>query len=178
MTNGEVLGREEQQSIGQRWYAVQAQPGREHVALQQLAHQNFEIFCPMRSKLLRIGKRKIESQTPFFPGYLFARLDLEREQWRSINGTRGVIRIVSFGVQPAALPCGFVDKLKDLGGPLAHAAREDLQPGASVRIVGGPFNELCGTLVEASDKDRVTILLRILAGETKVQLSRDFLAAA
>lgn len=169
---------EDQQSIGQRWYAVQAQAGREHIALQQLALQSFNVLCPMRSKLLRVGKRRIEREVPLFPGYLFTKLDLQREQWRSINGTRGVIRIVSFGVRPAPVPFEFIEKLKAIDGPLAHAPPDELQSGASVRIVGGPFDELCGKLVEASDKDRVTILLKILAGDKKVQLSRNYLVAA
>lgn len=167
-------------SASKRWYAVQAQPGRESLALLHLARQNFASFCPMRSKTRRIGRRRVTAPAPFFPGYLFVSLDLDRCQWRSINGTLGVRRLVMFGTggRPAPLPLGFVERLLELshGGRLGGG--DQLKAGETVRIVGGPLDDLCGVLDTANDNDRVRVLLSLLGKETRVTLRRDLLIAA
>ena len=55
---------------------------------------------------------------------------------------------------------------------------EELQPGDEVRIVGGPFDDLCGELVKAAGSERVVVLLKLLSGETPVTLPRASLVAA
>ena len=50
-------------------------------------------------------------EAPFFPGYLFIVLDLTRHQWRSVNGTFGVSRLVMRGDQPHPAPRGVVEAL-------------------------------------------------------------------
>lgn len=119
--------------------------------------------------------------SPYFRGYVFTALDLERERWRSINGTIGVMRLVAFGSEgyPAPLPSGFVERLQQMsdteGGSGGGA---ELRAGDEVRIVEGPFDRLCGVLERASNEDRVTVLLSLLGKETRVQLRRGVLIAA
>ena len=163
-----------------RWYALQTQPRREALALVHLDRQGFTGFCPTRSKITRAGRRRVTVQAPFFPGYLFVQLDLEAERWRSINGTIGVLRLVSFGAsgRPAPLPVGFVERLRELGSSGALGGGEDLKAGDSVRVIGGPFDDVCGVLETKSESERVTILLSLLGKETRVSLKRGSLIAA
>ena len=117
---------------------------------------------------------------PFFPGYLFVRLDLEQERWRSINGTIGVIRLVAFGSggRPAPLPEGFVERLGALSGSEGLENGEKLTAGDPVRVIGGPFDDLCGVLESSCESERVTILLSLLGQKTRVSLRRGLLIAA
>jgi transcription elongation factor/antiterminator RfaH len=164
-----------------RWYVAQTQPRREELALVHLRRQGFACLCPMRRKPRKIGKRVISGFSPLFPGYVFVSLDLEREQWRSINGTIGVLRLVSFGSggRPALLPEGFVERLASLSdSDGASRFCEELQAGTRVRVVGGPFDDLCGILEQAGDSERVTILLDLLSKATRVHMRRDLLIAA
>ncbi|MBY6016094.1 hypothetical protein KUV75_14445 [Qipengyuania gaetbuli] len=164
---------------GQSWYAVQAKPRREGLAIWHLERQGFAAYCPMiaRGKLVR-GK-SVQVTEPLFPGYLFVGLTADRAQWRSVNGTIGVIRLVTTGADPAPVPVGFVERLRELeqSGGFAGFA-EELQPGDEVRIVGGPFDDLCGELVKAAGSERVVVLLKLLSGETPVTLPRASLVAA
>lgn len=162
-----------------RWYAVQTQPRREALARLHLERQGFASFCPLRRKIRRSGNRHVEEMAPLFPGYLFVALDLANDQWRSVNGTIGVMRLVAFGAggSPAPLVPGFVEhlaKLGDMGGGFG----DGLKKGDRIRIMGGPFDELCGILESASDQERVTVLLSLLGKDTRVHMRRDLLIAA
>ena len=167
-------------TAGRRWYAVQAQPQREGLALLHLARQRFESFCPMLSSISRRSGRPASVKKAFFPGYLFVNLDLEQDRWRSINGTIGVMRLIGFSGagRPASLPTGFIDRLKHWTVDRPPMADDGLGVGDRVRVIGGPFDDLCGVLATANDNDRVTILLSLLGKETRVTLPRGSLIAA
>jgi len=162
----------------QRWYAAQVQPRKERLALAHLQRQRFVTYSPIVQRTRRSRGRSVSAAEPLFPGYVFVALDCEREPWRSVNGTIGVLRLVSFGMHPALLPRGFVEQLQDLAGEDGDVRFDEaLQPGDGVRIVGGPFDGLCGLLASGGARERVTVLLQMLAGETKVTLPRASLVA-
>jgi transcriptional antiterminator RfaH len=164
---------------GKRWFAVQTQPRKERLALQHLGNQQFEAFCPMRRVSRRIGIRHVTGLEPFFPSYAFVRLDTRRERWRSINGTIGVARLIGFGPEPSPLPDGLIERFRALcDGAGELAFDEGLQAGDRVRIMGGPLDALCGQLLTAEPRKRVTVLLELLSGATRVELARDCLVAA
>lgn len=158
---------------------MQTQPRKERLALHHLRNQDFETFCPLRRTQKRIAGRSAVALEPFFPSYAFVRLDVARERWRSINGTIGVARLVSFGSEPSALPDGLIErfrKLCDADDELAFD--EDLLAGERVRIMGGPLDALCGQLITAEPRKRVTVLLEVLSGATEVQIRREQLIRA
>lgn len=162
-----------------RWFAVQTQPRKERLALYHLGNQDFETFCPLRRAVRRIGKRQVTALEPFFPSYAFVRLDTQRERWRSISGTIGVARLVSFGNEPTALPAGLIERFQELSGEDDELAfDEELRAGDKVRIQGGPLDALCGLLITAEPRKRVMVLLELLSGATRVNVARDRLVPA
>lgn len=163
-----------------RWYAVQTLARAEDMALRNLANQQFAAFCPRARVRRKVGRHLVDRLDPFFKGYVFVRLDLERERWRSINGTLGVARIVAFGSagRPAPLPPGLVEQLQHLSANGELGFADALAPGDRVRVMRGAFADLVGTLEAASGPERVTILLDVLARETRVALDRSMVARA
>lgn len=164
---------------GKRWFAVRTQPRKERLALEHLARQDFETFCPMWRGAVRQSRHVRPPLAPLFPSYVFAALDLERQRWRSINGTIGCIGLVAFGMRPVALPAGFVDAMRlasEDDGEVGFA--HELTLGARVRVVGGTFDNMCGTLLEKSGAQRVAILLDVLNRETRVEIAAARLIAA
>ena len=165
-------------AAAQRWFAAQVQPRKERLALIHLRRQHFETYCPVVTRTRRQRGRLVTGREPLFPGYVFVALDCGRDPWRSVNGTIGVSRLVSFGTQPAALPAGFVGQLQRLAGEGGEVRFDDpLQEEDRVRIIGGPFDDLCGILASSGAKTRVTVLLQLWSGETRVSLPRAGLAA-
>jgi len=161
-------------AINLRWFVAQCQPHREGGAAIHLKRQSYEVFLPLREKVRRHARRIETVFRPFFPGYLFVHLDLESDQWRPINSTFGIARVVMSGERPALVPCGVVEALR------ACCNENDIlewQPslvlGEAVRVSGGPFADLVGTLDRLDGPARVRVLLNLLGGEIPVWLPRS-----
>lgn len=162
-----------------RWFAVRALQQREHIAEAHLARQGFTAFLPRIQRSAKRG-RKIEMRSvPFFPGYLFVRLHLTEDRWRSVNGTLGVQRLVSFGERPAPAPRGLVEHMMArTTGDGVLQLDESFAAGDRVRILGGAFDGLVGTFLASAENDRVVILLGMLAREVAVKAPRTGVTAA
>lgn len=148
---------------GMHWYVVHTQPACEARAGMHLAAQGYTIFCPSSRKTVRHARKSTNKLAPLFPGYLFVSLDLSRDRWRSINGTRGVIRLLTQGEVPQAVPSGIVETLQartDSQGALALPPT--LNVGQRVCIMEGPLANLVGTLQRLNGADRVQVLLDLL----------------
>ena len=85
------------------WYLVQTKPRQEQCALDNLQRQGYECYLPtLRAEKIRQGAVAVVAE-PLFPRYLFIRLSQENSapSWAPIRSTKGVTRLVSFGVEPA-----------------------------------------------------------------------------
>jgi transcription elongation factor/antiterminator RfaH len=154
---------------GERWYVVHTLPLGEARAQTQLEIQSFPTFLPKRQKTVRHARKLTSVLAPFFPRYLFVVLDLTRDQWRSVNGTFGVARLVMQGDQPAPVPHGVVEALiaaADDRGLLQ--LRQKLTIGAPVRLAAGPFAERLAILDRLDDSGRIRVLLDMLGRQVFV----------
>ncbi|MGA7711102.1 MAG: transcriptional activator RfaH [Rhizomicrobium sp.] len=157
-----------------RWYAVQCLSHRESMASSHLRNQGFPAFLPRRQKMRRHARKIDVVLAPFFPGYLFVQLDLQRDQWRSVNGTYGVGRLVMQGDAPAAAPRGVIEALRDAcdENGVLRLPNDDLKPGQSVRILSGAFADFVGEIDRLDDAGRVRVLLDIMGGGVPVVLPK------
>ena len=164
-------------ALPHRWYVAQVKPRQEKLAITHLERQGFATHCPQVARSRMVGRKPGMAREALFPGYVFVQLGQEH-RWRSINGTIGVLRLVTFGDEPACVPQGFVERLQRMEAEHGHVSfEEDLKPGDAVRVVGGPFDDLCGSLAGIVGSERVIVLLRMLSGETRVTLPRAQLMA-
>jgi transcription elongation factor/antiterminator RfaH len=159
---------------GERWYVVHTLPSCELRAEANLRNQEFRTFLPRRHKTIRHARKLRTVEAPFFPGYLFLILDLARQQWRRVNSTFGVSRLVMQGDQPHPVPCGIVEAL------FAAADSRDilrlgehLKVGSPVRLMAGPFAEQLAVLDSMDDSARVRVLLEVLGRKVAISTWSD-----
>ena len=164
---------------GCQWYAVSTRPHSERLAAAHLERQGFNVFLPLRVKTVRHARQFRTVHAPLFPGYLFVQFDLAHHQWRSVNGTRGVVSLVMCGERPAVVPQGVVECLAAVStkGGLVQFGY-DLNIGQRVKILVGPFAERIGTLRQMDDRGRVSVLLEMLGSHVPVVSAMDQLACA
>jgi transcriptional antiterminator RfaH len=146
------------------WYVLHSKPRKEEFLLDQLRLNKFEAYCPML-KVTPVNPRS-RKRVPYFPGYVFLRVDLSQEKASSLQWMPGATGFVSFDGMPARVPEGLmnalrqkVDAVNAAGGETLH----ELEPGQTVRVTGGPFagyEAIFDARIPGSE--RVRVLLKLL----------------
>lgn len=155
-----------------RWYVIQCKGGESFRAAEHLANQDYEVFHPvLQVQKKRRGKLAWVSE-PLFPYYLFLRLDRLASNWRPIRSTRGVLKIVTFGL---AMPVPVSDELVEM--LLAHGSgAEDATPnvyfraGEAVEITAGPFKDLQAIFASHKGEERAIVLLNMLHQQQRLEM--------
>jgi len=92
------------------WYALNTKPRKEEFLWEQcLAHGYENIYPRLRVQPVNPRARKIR---PYFPGYLFVHVDLERVNLSRLRWMPGAARVVTFGGAPATVPDGLIHAIQ------------------------------------------------------------------
>lgn len=151
-----------------RWYVVQARSRQDMRAELNLRNQGFDIYLP-RWRVERIyqGKRARHFE-PLFPNYLFVRLERWNDNWHWIRSTRGVLRLVSFGAEPAPVADAVITEIR------RRTETVDSPPvltaGDRVVVTDGCFRDLEAVFDTYDGAERVILFLRMLQQEVRVTL--------
>lgn len=155
---------------GQRWYVAVTQARRESLAVENLQRQGWRTFLPFHLATRRHARKFRTAPAPAFPRYVFVAFDLDRDRWRSANGTYGVQRLVMGAERPLPVPEGVVETLmQSADGNGILQFRYGLEVGARVRLVAGPFAETLGILNGLEPSGRVEVLLELLGGSVRIK---------
>ena len=161
------------------WFLIQFKPNSHRIAERNLNRQGVTTFLPMHEKSRRVRGKFQETQAPLFPGYMFVQLDPEQGNWRAINSTYGVSRLVTLEGKPRPLPDALIDGLKQrCDGKGLLLPPQELEPGDQVRIEKGAFADFVATVERIEDDRRVWLLLDFMGQSTRVQSSGDHLSVA
>lgn len=155
------------------WYLAQLKPNGFKRAQDNLRRQNFETFMPMSKLTMRHGQKFFNKVLPIFPGYLFVRFGAERTDWRKINSTLGVARLVSFATSsPASVP----DEL--MAGLIARCdgdgylmPPDNLEIGERVKLISGPFAGFIGDIEAMLGDDRIRMLYEFMGQKSHIDVS-------
>ncbi len=161
-----------------RWYAVRTRTGKEELAILNLRRQLFDVFLPYSYRTIRHARKIRTIRAAFFPGYLFIAFDIDRDRWRSVDGTSGVVGLIKACERPVPAPPGLVETLIAANGPggVIDLARA-LQAGTSVRLIAGPFANQLAVVERLAGPNRVRILLSMMNQIVPVEVQRAVLAA-
>lgn len=173
----QLLSQPKELSKPMPWYLVQTKPNAHALAERNLRRQGIETFLPMQERTERKSSRFVSQSRPLFPGYLFIKVAEGEAPWRSVNGTLGVSRLVSFGATPRPVPEGLVSSLQarcDATGHLrpfsAFAAGDD------VEVLQGPFAQFAATVEKIDPEKRVWVLLDLMGQKMRVSLEAGHIA--
>jgi len=161
----------------QKWFVIQTHARAELRAQANLSRQAFTSFLPRFRRTKRGARRDEQILVPVFPGYLFVKFDPDRDQWRVINSTFGVRRLVSFSSErPQPMPEPAMDALlarcdeQLITRPLPQFAKGD-----EVRLMTGALANTIGRIEDFDDKGRVDVLLELLGRVMRVKVKADML---
>lgn len=148
------------------WYLVRTKTGKERWVRDQLSAQVPDVFLPLlEARIPRWGKLAW-TIVPLFPGYLFARLDPQK-QYFNVRYMSGVQGLVSAGNDPIAVPARVVEEIRRRGvNGVVKIEERDFDNGERLRVVEGPFRGFEAIFERyLSGTERIAILLSAIDAE-------------
>lgn len=154
------------------WVVVVTKPNQEIIAKRHLEDQGFDVYLPMK---LYVDRWKNLRSTPFFPRYLFARIDVRDRRWAKIFATIGVTSLL--GATPERPPTGVanfvIERLRAqeeagyirMMGEVDQTMTRSFGAGEIVRVAGSPLEAV---FLEPVDAKRVVILVSLLGRESRL----------
>ncbi|MDY6847360.1 MAG: transcription termination/antitermination NusG family protein [Chloroflexota bacterium] len=158
------------------WYVINSKPNKEKFLFSQLLHREIETFYPrLRVEPVNPRSRKIK---PYFPGYLFVHVDLDKTPISSLTYIPGAKRVVSFDYEPAIVPDDVISVIQDNVERMNRDPKKyqiALKHGDPVVIKGGPFEGYQAIFdADLKGSDRVRLLIKLLhAQQIRVQVPKD-----
>jgi transcriptional antiterminator RfaH len=155
-----------------RWYALRSKPRKEPIVWRKVLSMGIECFYPrIRIHPINPRSRKVK---PYFPGYLFVRVDLEDRGISTFRWMPHTLGLVTFGGEAAYIPDSLIQALKRQiaiinknGGDIF----DGLKRGDKVEIIDGPFSGYDAIFDHRlSGTERVRVLLKYLNSDRSLPL--------
>jgi hypothetical protein len=161
------------------WHAVNTKPRCEQQVRSFLQQERgIECYLPMwRDPRAPIAARRL---TPFLPGYLFARADLDLVGKWALHYAPGVRALVQVGDEPACFDARALEaielRLREMEHELVDAAGERLVKGDVVRITSGllrDYEVIFDSRLSAGE--RVRIFVHFMSNPAWLEIDRQFI---
>ena len=169
--------------MSKRWYVVHAYSGyekkvatalKERIDLHGMADRFGDVLVPTEEVVEMKNGQKRKSERKFFPGYVLVQMELDDDTWHLVKETP---RVMGFIGGKADAPAPITDaeaqailrRVED--GTEKPRPKTLFEPGETVRVVDGPFNDFNGVVEEVNyEKSRLNVAVLIFGRSTPVEL--------
>jgi len=160
----------------EKWYAIYTCPRHEKRVAEQVEQRSFPCFLPLYRSVRRWKDRRKELELVLFPGYVFVRMALTSKLL--VLQLPGVVRLVSFSGQPAALPAAEIEALQTRwSNELKVEPHPYLRAGRRVRVHSGPMLGLEGIIMRRKDRCRIIFSIDLIMRSVAVEVDEADLEA-
>lgn len=157
------------------WYLLQIKTAQHNRAQENLHSQGFEYYLPVHTVKKIYRRQYISREEPLFPGYVFVKLG-NTSNWRAVQATKGVTRIVSFNGKPQPVEEELIQGLKQRFNPEQQTPQSLFQPGDKVLITEGCFKHIEAIVKAVTPDERIVVLLNLLNSQQALTLDPTQLA--
>ena len=166
------------------WYVVNTYSGHEEKVKEKLEQRIvsmgfedyiFRVIIPEETIIeTKKDGTKVEKKKKLFPGYVLVEMIMTDEGWYVVRNTPGVTGFLGSsgkGAKPKEVPPQEIDKILISMGMSRVDVDAELQVGAKVEIIDGPFKGMSGR-VDSIDmpNQRLTALIDLFGQETPVEV--------
>ena len=147
-----------------RWYAIRSKPQKEQFLWEQLALRSIKADLP-EIRVKPVNPRARTSR-PFFTGYLFLRIDIEKTGASIFNTIPGSAGLVMFGGEAASIPDAVWEEIHQKVIELntrKEALEREIPKGTPVWIREGPLSGYQAIFdMRLPDTERIRVLIRLV----------------
>lgn len=165
------------------WYVVNTYSGHENKVKEDLEMRAesmgmqdniIRVIVPEEKIIEEKNGVKKEKIKKLFPGYILVEMVMSDEAWYVVRNTQGVTGFIGSsgkGAKPTPLQPEEVQKILDTMGLNKIDVQTELEAGMKVKVIGGPFNGMVGT-VDTIDLDNsvVDLTIDLFGQDTQVEV--------
>ena len=150
------------------WYVLHVKPRTEKKVVAYLASYGCFRYLPVYVKITKVQRRKVRTELPLFPGYVFTRLDAGGRL--KMLRTNLLVRTI-----PVAYPRAMIHQLRQIarmarGAPVVYTGPQ-FRVGDLVRVKSGPFRGLEGYIRREGAAATIVVNLDILGQSVATSIS-------
>ena len=154
-----------------KWYCVATNPTKETSCKRALEHEGYTVYLPRtlqdKSKQSELPPKPI----PYYPGYLFIRLEIGVDDFYRARKTPHVANIIRTGDHYTPLPDGFITALKNMEkNGIIRTNFNDYQEGEKVRFKAGHKLADYEGIIHRDAKKRVFALIDMMGKPQKIKV--------
>jgi transcription antitermination factor NusG len=154
------------------WYALQTKARHEKTVSNYLRQQGVEEFLPLYKSRREWSDRVRVVELPLFGGYIFCRVD--PNSLVSVLNAPGVMRVLSYGTEPAPVPDGEIAAIRRLlESDLPVLPCPFLKVGATVRIRSGAMKGLEGRFERIKNHCRLVLSVNLLQRSVALEVDPE-----
>ncbi len=150
------------------WYVLHVKPRTEKKVVVYLTKYNCFRYLPVYVKVTKVQRRKVRTELPLFPGYVFTRLNPD-ERLKMLQ-TNLIVQTI-----PVLQPRTMIHQLRQI----AHMARGDtrlrtvpiINVGDLIRVNSGPFRGLEGYVKREGASASIVVNVDILGQAVEMSIS-------
>ena len=173
------------------WFVVNTYSGHENKVKEKLLMRAesmgmqdyiFRVIVPEQEETeIKDGvtKKRIKK---LFPGYILVEMIMTDEAWYVVRNTPGVTGFIGSsgkGAKPTPLPPQEVDNVLKVMGMSRIDVDKELSIGTKVKIIGGPFTGMFGTIEEIdSNNQKMVLNVDLFGQETQVEVEFEQVSKA
>ena len=169
--------------MDKQWYVVNTYSGHENKVKEKLDMRSqsmdmqdyiFRVIVPEETIVEEKDGKTKERTKKLFPGYILVEMVMSDEAWYVVRNTPGVTGFIGSsgkGAKPTPLQPYEVDNILNSMGMSRLDVNKELEVGAKVKIVSGPFSGMIGK-IDSLDlpNQKVNLLVDLFGQETSVEV--------
>ncbi len=152
-----------------RWFVLHTRCNQEKQVASALSARNVQYFLPLAREVRYYGRRKVFTEQPLFPGYVF--LNGAIEDAYSVDRAGRIANVIAVADQPR------LDwELHNLESTLKANGGRPLDPypylvkGMRVEVRSGPFRGVQGLIADRSRRDCLILQVSLLGQAVSLEL--------
>ena len=177
--------------MDKQWYVVNTYSGHENKVKEKLEMRSesmdmqdyiFRVIVPEQTIVEEKDGVTKEKVKKMFPGYILVEMVMSDEAWYVVRNTPGVTGFIGSsgkGAKPTPLQPYEVDNILNNMGMSRLDVNKELETGAKVKIISGPFSGMFGTIDTVdSASQKIMLLVDLFGQETSVEVDMSEIEVA
>ena len=157
------------------WYAVYVRSHNEKKVNQLFEQKGVESSLPLIKTTRKWSDRKKKVEVPLFRGYVFVRLDIDKDKLNILQ-TDGVVKFIGIRNEPSRIPdeeIYWIQMMVEESNTVQN--EKEIPVGQKVRVIAGPFKGVEGVAMRTGNQSRLVIGIESIMNAVSVEISPNYL---